>query len=131
MKAPENVDDYIKGFPPAVQARLKKIRETITVVAPEAVESIGYGMPAYKYEGPLVYFAGYKHHIGFYPTRSGIAAFSRELSKYKSARGSVQFPMDQELPLPLIKKIVQFRLKENKAGARKKPKENAKNKTGK
>lgn len=92
---------------------LEELRQAIKLAAPAAEEVISYQMPAFKYHGVLVYFAAYKHHIGVYPTSSGIAAFKKELSVYKGAKGSVQFPLDKPLPLALIKKIVKFRVKEN------------------
>jgi uncharacterized protein YdhG (YjbR/CyaY superfamily) len=70
-------------------------------------------MPAYKYKGMLVYFAGYKNHIGLYPTASGVKVFEKELAKYKTSKGAIQFPLDKSLPLPLIKKIIKYRVKEN------------------
>ncbi len=108
--APANVDAYIKQFPPEVQAMLQKLRATIKAAAPKAEELISYMMPAYKYHGVLVYFGGYKNHIGFYPTGSGIEAFKKELSVYKGSKGAVQFPLDKPLPLALIKQIVKFRV---------------------
>ena len=113
-----DVDAYIAGFPKSTQALLRKIRAAIRKAAPEAEEAIGYQMPAYKFHGPLVYFAGYDHHIGFYPGAAGIANFGKEISAYKSAKGSVQFPLDQPMPLDLVSRIVAFRVKENglKAG---------------
>jgi uncharacterized protein YdhG (YjbR/CyaY superfamily) len=108
-----DVDEYIAGFPKDTQKMLKQLRETIIKAAPGAEELISYQMPAYKYHGTLVYFAGYKNHIGFYPTASGIEAFKKELSVYKGAKGSVQFPLDKPLPVSLISKIVKFRMKEN------------------
>lgn len=113
--APATVDDYIKPFPPAVRKLLAAIRKTIQTTAPKAEEVISYQMPGYKYHGMLVFFAGYKNHIGFYPGASPIVAFKKELSIYKGAKGSVQFPLDQPLPLGLITKIVKFRMKENEA----------------
>jgi uncharacterized protein YdhG (YjbR/CyaY superfamily) len=112
----KNVDEYISGFPLETRVLLSKVREIILNNAPGAAESISYGMPGYKVNGrPLVYFAGYKNHIGFYATPSGHAEFAEELSKYKQGKGSVQFPIDQPLPLELIKRIVEFRMKENKS----------------
>ncbi|MCX6379634.1 MAG: DUF1801 domain-containing protein [Armatimonadetes bacterium] len=108
-----NVDAYIAEYPESVQSLLTLMRETIKTADPEAEELISYGMPAYKREGILVYFAGCKNHIGFYPTASGIEAFKQELSGYKSSKGSVQFPLDEPLPLELITKIVQFRVAKN------------------
>lgn len=109
----KNVDEYINAFPEDVQVRLNAIRAAINKVAPGAEETISYMMPAYKYYGMLVYFAGYKNHIGFYPGAGGIAAFKKELSVYKGAKGSVQFPHDKPLPLSLVNKIVKFRVKQN------------------
>lgn len=110
----DNVEGYIKGFPKDVQKSLNQMRDTIRKAAPDATESIAYGMPAYKLNGkPLVYFAGYKSHIGFYATPSGHTEFSEELSKYKQGKGSVQFPLDEPLPFDLIRRIVEFRVKEN------------------
>jgi uncharacterized protein YdhG (YjbR/CyaY superfamily) len=117
---PKDVDTYIAEFPKEVQKLLKEIRVTIKKAAPKAEESIGYGMPAYKLNGVLVYFAGYKKHIGFYPVPSGVEAFKKELSAYKGAKGSVQFPLDEPLPLSLITKIVKYRAKENLEKAKKK-----------
>ncbi|RQO32207.1 hypothetical protein DBR32_00920 [Taibaiella sp. KBW10] len=113
MKVFENVDAYIESFPVTVQRKLQEIRKIIKTAAPEALESISYGMPAYKLSGkPLVYFAGYKQHIGFYATPTGHTAFAKELSKYKQGKGSVQFPLTEPIPLTLIAKIVQFRVQE-------------------
>ncbi|HLT75216.1 MAG TPA: DUF1801 domain-containing protein [Ohtaekwangia sp.] len=109
----KSVDEYISGFPTAVQSQLKKIRSVIKKEAGDAVEMISYGMPAYKLSGkPLVYFAAYDHHIGFYATPSGHSEFTEELSKYKQGKGSVQFPLDEPLPIDLIQRIVAFRVKE-------------------
>ena len=115
MKAPktENVDGYIGNFPKATQVLLKQVRATIRKAAPKAEESISYMMPAYKLHGALVYFAGYDHHIGFYPGAAGVANFTKEVAGYKYAKGSIQFPLDEPLPLKLIEKIVTFRVKEN------------------
>jgi uncharacterized protein YdhG (YjbR/CyaY superfamily) len=107
------IDDYIKTFPEDVQDILKKMRDTIREAAPEAKEAISYRIPTFRLNGTLVYFAAFKNHIGFYPTSSGIAAFKKELSPYKSATGSVQFPIDKPVPYDLVKKIVQFRVQEN------------------
>lgn len=110
----KNTDDYIKSFPKDVRQRLEQIRTIIKNTAPDAEESISYGMPAYKLKGkPLVYFAAFKNHIGFYATPSGHSEFAKELSKYKQGKGSVQFTLDKPLPLGLITKIVKFRVKEN------------------
>lgn len=124
MKTSEvkNVDDYISRFPLATRVLLEELRVVIMSAAPSAHEVISYQMPAYKLNGMLVYFAGYEKHLGFYPTASGITAFKKELSVYKSAKGSVQFPLDKPLPLALITKIVKFRVKENLAKEKSKKK---------
>lgn len=110
----KSIDEYIKTFPKDVQKLLEQIRATIKEKAPEAVESINYGMPAFKTDGkPLVYFAGYKNHIGFYATPTGHAKFAEELSFYKQGKGSVQFPLDKPIPFDLISRIVNYRVKEN------------------
>lgn len=107
------VEQYITAFPKNVQKRLRQVQQTIIQTAPDAVETLSYAMPAYKINGrPLVYFAGYKSHVGFYATPTGHEAFAHELSNYKQGKGSVQFPVDEPLPLDLIKRIVQYRLKE-------------------
>lgn len=106
------IDGYIGQFPEATQARLREIRAAIRSIAPEATEKIAYGMPTFYLTGNLVHFAGYKHHIGFYPTPSGIEGFKEELDAYKNAKGSVQFPLDRPLPIDLIKRIVKYRLGE-------------------
>ena len=111
------VDTYIATFPATTQKMLQQMRETILNAAPNAEESISYGMPAYKLNGkPLVYFAGYKNHIGFYATPTGHKEFEAELSNYKQGKGSVQFPVTEPLPIGLIKRIVAFRAKENNFG---------------
>jgi len=110
----KDVDDYVNSFPVGTQILLEKVRAVIKEASPEAVESISYAMPAYKLNGkPLVYFAGYKGHIGFYATPTGHTEFAEELSKYKQGKGSVQFPIDEPLPLDLIRNIVLFRASEN------------------
>jgi uncharacterized protein YdhG (YjbR/CyaY superfamily) len=117
-----DIDKYISGFPEDAQKFMDQLRTTIMKAAPEAEEVISYQMPAYKYYGMLVYFAAYKNHIGFYPTPSGIETFKEELSVFKAAKGSVQFPLDKPLPLKLITKIVAFRVKENSERAEAKSK---------
>jgi len=108
------VDDYIASFPKDLQVLLNNIRKTILEKAPQAIESISYGMPAYKTNGkPLVYFAAFKNHIGFYATPNGHSKFAKELSIYKSGKGSVQFPLDKPIPFDLIGRIVEFKIKEN------------------
>jgi uncharacterized protein YdhG (YjbR/CyaY superfamily) len=113
-KSFSSVDAYIAGSPPEVQAILRKIRRIIQDAAPSAAESFGYGMPAYKLKGkPLVYFAAFEKHIGFYPIPTGIEAFKEELSHYKGGKGSVQFPLDKPIPYDLIERIVQYRVSES------------------
>ncbi len=108
------VDDYIKSFPENVQELLRTVRKIITENAPSAIETFSYGMPAYKLnKKPLVYFAAYDKHIGFYATPTGHEKFKEQLANYKQGKGSVQFPIDQELPTALIAEIVRFRVSEN------------------
>lgn len=121
--APATIDDYIASFPRDVQALLEQIRQTIKTAAPTATETINYQMPTFVLQGNLVHFAAFKTHIGFYPTPTGIEKFQKELSVYKGAKGSVQFPLDQPMPLTLISKIVKFRVKENLARATAKKKQ--------
>ena len=115
-----NVDEYIALFADDVQLKLQQLRQAIKDIAPAAEECISYQMPSYKQNGALVYFAAYKKHIGFYPTASGISNFVDEFAKFKNSKGAVQFPIDKPLPLALIKKIVKFKVKENKERAKKK-----------
>ncbi|MBK5246264.1 MAG: DUF1801 domain-containing protein [Peptostreptococcaceae bacterium] len=108
------IDEYIFKFPEEVQIILQKLRRVIKETAPDAEEKISYQMPTFYLNGNLVHFAAYKNHIGFYPTPSGIEKFKNELSIYKGAKGSVQFPINEQLPFDLIRKIVEFRVAENK-----------------
>jgi len=108
-----SIDQYIALFPEDIQALLTQMRETIRAAAPEAIEKISYQMPAFYYHGNLVYFAAFKHHIGFYPTASGTAAFQAELAGYKTSKGAIQFPLNQPLPLDLVRRIVAFRVSES------------------
>jgi len=110
---PITVEEYIAGFPAEVQEILRQIRAVIKDAAPEAKEWISYGMPAYQLNGPLVYFAAFKNHIGLYALPSGHAAFEKELSAYKMGKGSVQFPLSQPMPMKLISRMVKFRAQEN------------------
>ena len=113
------VEDYIATFPKEIQTVLEKLRMLVLKNAPDAVESISYGMPAYKTHGkPLVYFAAFKNHIGFYATPTGHSEFAEQLSKYKQGKGSVQFPFDA-VPYELVEKMVVFRIKENEGKAKK------------
>ena len=108
-----DIDKYISGFPEEVQIILEEIRTTIRQAAPDATEMIKYAMPTFVLNGNLVHFAAFKNHIGFYPVPSGIEAFKNELSVYKGAKGSVQFPINEPIPLAIISKIVKFRVNEN------------------
>jgi uncharacterized protein YdhG (YjbR/CyaY superfamily) len=109
----ESIDEYIATFPEDIQDILEKMRKVIQEAAPEAEETISYGMPTFKLNGNLVHFAAYKKHIGFYPTSSGIKAFKEEISGYKNSKGAVQFPLDKDIPYGLVEKMVIFRVKEN------------------
>lgn len=113
----QSIDQYIATFPPAIQALLESVRATIKAAAPDATERISYQMPTFWLNGNLVHFAALKNHIGFYPTPSGIEAFQAETSMYKSTKGALQFPLDQSLPLDLIRRIVEFRVAENRGKA--------------
>ena len=115
-----SVDDYISGFSVEMQEKLQEIRKCIQQVVPEAKEIISYQMPAYKKNGILVYFAGFKNHIGFFPTASGIAAFIDELNDFKTSKGTIQFPLCQEIPLDLIRRITIFREQEDSLKSKKK-----------
>lgn len=106
------IDEYIASFPANIQSILQKMRQAIHEAAPEATEAISYRMPTFKLNGNLVHFAAFKNHIGFYPSPSGIEQFKTELSPYKWSKGAVQFPLDKQLPLELVKKIVAFRVQE-------------------
>lgn len=119
-KKPENIDEYIGGFPNNVQEILEKVRMTIQNAAPLAKEKISYSMPAFDQNGIVVYFAAFKNHIGLYALPTGHEAFKEELSQYKSGKGSVQFPFTKPMPYDLIAKIVKFRVKENLEKVKKK-----------
>ncbi|PJZ48764.1 iron chaperone [Leptospira saintgironsiae] len=118
----KSIDEYIKIFPKEVQSILQELRKVIQEEAPEAIEKISYQIPTFYLNGNLVHFAAYKNHIGFYPGASGIAKFQKEIDKYKNAKGSVQFPIDQPLPFGLVRKIVKFRVGEFKKKVPKKTK---------
>jgi len=108
-----NINGYIATFPADVRKALEEVRTTIQKAAPKAEEVISYDIPTFRLNGNLVHFAAYTKHIGFYPGASGIEAFKKEIASYKSAKGSVQFPLDQPMPLGLITKIVKYRVKMN------------------
>jgi uncharacterized protein YdhG (YjbR/CyaY superfamily) len=111
MSDSEEVDRYISNFPASTRDVLSAVRAQIVAVAPDAEEGMSYGMPAYKLNGkPLVYFAGYDHHVGFYATPHGHKRFESELSRYKQGKGSVQFPLSEPMPLDLIQRITQFKV---------------------
>lgn len=110
---PVTIDEYVAEFPNEIQLILKKLRTTIRDAAPQAMETINYQIPTFTLNGNLVHFAAFKNHIGFYPTPSGMTAFVKELSAYKGAKGSVQFPLGQPIPYDLIARIVRFRVEEN------------------
>ena len=119
-KKPTTIDEYIGSFSNDVQEILEEIRFTIRKAAPDAKEKISYSMPAFEQNGILVYFAAFKNHIGLYALPSGHEAFKEELSKYKTGKGSVQFPLDKPMPFDLITRIVKFRVEENLAKTKKK-----------
>ena len=108
-----SIDEYINCFPKETQQKLEELRAAIKLIAPEAEEKISYQMPTFYLNGNLVHFAAYEKHIGFYPTPSGMDKFEQELNAYKRGKGSIQFPLDQPLPMELIKKMVAFRVTEN------------------
>jgi uncharacterized protein YdhG (YjbR/CyaY superfamily) len=110
---PKDIDEYIAKFPKDVQEVLEKIRATIQKAAPNAEETISYGMPAFTLKGNLVYFAAHKKHIGFYPGSAGIEKFKRELSDYEGAKGTVRFPFGKPIPYDIITMIVKARVKDN------------------
>ncbi|MBA4385843.1 MAG: hypothetical protein C0410_13985 [Anaerolinea sp.] len=112
---PTPITDYILGFPPEVQLKLNQLRDTILEILPESTEKIAYGIPTFFLKGNVVHFAGYKSHIGFYPGADGIAAFAAELGAYKLSKGAVQFPLDQPIPLDLVRRITTYRKEQNLA----------------
>lgn len=109
----KNIDEYIERFPEEVQIIMQKLRATIKEAAPGAEEVISYQIPAFKYHGMLVYFAGYKNHIGFYPTSTLMEVFKDRLVNYKTSKGAIQFPIEKAIPLTLVKDIVKFKINEN------------------
>ena len=111
--APQSISDYIESAPADARKKLRAMRACIRKAAPGATEGLKWGMPAFSHRRILVTLAAFKHHIGFYPTPSVVTAFAKQLVKYKTARGSIQFPLDQALPLSLIRKITAFRVRES------------------
>lgn len=120
MNKPQTFDEYFSMYSIEIQEILEKIRKTIQQTAPNAKECISYSMPAFKQNGVLVYFAVCKNHIGFYPTPSGIENFKKELSKYKTSKGAVQFSLNEEIPYNLIAQITEFRAIEDLENVKKK-----------
>jgi uncharacterized protein YdhG (YjbR/CyaY superfamily) len=110
---PTSIDEYIHAAPKEARKKLSEMRSCIRKAAPGAEESLKWGMPAFSYRRILVTFAAFKRHIGFYPTPSAVNAFAKELTKYATAKGSIQFPLEKPLPLPLIRKITAFRVRES------------------
>ncbi|HEY6387080.1 MAG TPA: DUF1801 domain-containing protein, partial [Candidatus Acidoferrum sp.] len=110
---PKDITEYIDAAPQEAQKKLREMHACIRKSAPGAKESLKWGMPAFSYRRILVTFAAHKNHIGFYPTPSAVSAFAKELSKFVTAKGSIQFPLEKPLPLPLIRKITAFRVRES------------------
>lgn len=119
VNKPKDTDAYIASFPPEIQEKLQQLRSIIQKAAPKSIEIISYGMPAYKQNGMLVYFAANKNHIGLYPTSSPIIEFKKELEPYQTSKGAIQFPLDEALPKKLITQIVQYRMAEDAEKAKK------------
>lgn len=113
MSSATSIDEYIAEFPAPTQKHLQAIRRVVSRAAPAADEKISYGIPTFALRGNLVHFAAYKRHIGFHPGASAIQAFKEELKAFHTSTGTVQFPLDQPPPLPLIERIVEFRIDEN------------------
>ena len=114
-KIAATIDEYIGEFPESTQKLLRQVRDTVSRAAPGAEEAIKYGMPTFVLNGNLVHFAAFNNHIGFYPTPDGTDEFKKDLSKYKTGKGSVQFPIGEPMPVTLISRIVKFRVAKNKA----------------
>jgi uncharacterized protein YdhG (YjbR/CyaY superfamily) len=120
MEGATTIDGYIANFPKETQEHLKQIRDAVRKLVPDAKEDIKYGIPTFVLNGNLLHFAGFDHHIGFYPTPNGLASFKKELAPYKQGKGSVQFPLDKPMPMALITRIVKYRVKENLEKGKKK-----------
>ena len=114
MEKPKTVVEYINAAPKEAQKKLREMRVCLRKIVPKAQESLKWGMPAFSHRRILFTYAGFKRHIGFYPTPSAVRAFAKDLSAFKAAKGSIQFPLDRPLPLALIRKIAAFRVKEEK-----------------
>ncbi len=119
---PTTIDEYIAAFPAEIQQKLQTMRATIHAAAPEASEKISYQMPTFYQQGNVVHFAAFKNHIGFFPAPSGVEQFLPEAARYHTSKGTLQFPLDEPLPLELVSKITRFRVEENLAKARSKGK---------
>ena len=115
MKRFRTIEVYIAGLPPVVRKQLETLRVELRRLAPEAQETFSYGIPTFKLNGNLVHYAGYETHIGFYPTSSPMKMFAKELSRYETSKGTIRFPIDEPLPLALIRKIVKFRIAESQS----------------
>ncbi|RWY46201.1 iron chaperone [Mucilaginibacter gilvus] len=113
MRTPKDVEEYFSWFSEATQNAMRQVKDTILKVMPQAEESISYAIPTYKYKGLLAHYAAYEKHIGFYPGSLAVEVFAADIAGYKSAKGSIQFPLNKPMPLELITKIVEFRLNEN------------------
>jgi uncharacterized protein YdhG (YjbR/CyaY superfamily) len=117
-KTPQTIDEYMADFPAQTQAIMGQMRDLIHEIVPEATEKISYGMPTFVLGQNLVHFAAYEHHIGFYPTPSGISHFEKELKEYETSKGTVRFPLDKPIPYDLVRRITEFRAAENRARAK-------------
>jgi uncharacterized protein YdhG (YjbR/CyaY superfamily) len=113
MKKPTSVDEYIASYPANVQAKLNEIRQIVKEEAPQASEKLSYGMPYFSFNGRLLYFAVHKEHIGLYAMPSAVIVFKKELTEYETSKGTIRFPLDKPLPTELIRRIIEFRVKEN------------------
>jgi uncharacterized protein YdhG (YjbR/CyaY superfamily) len=113
MRTPKDVEEYFSWFPQETQEKMSQVKSAILKVMPQAEEGISYAMPTYKYKGLLAHYAAYEKHIGFYPGSLAIEVFAADIKGYKSAKGSIQFPLNKPMPLDLVTRIVEFRLKEN------------------
>jgi len=113
LATPQTIDEYIALYPPEIQTIMQSVRQVIRLAAPMAKEAISYQMPTFKLNGNLIHFAAHRHHLGLYPAPSGILAFQSELKGYVTSKGAIQFPFDQPIPLDLIRKITEFRVREN------------------
>jgi uncharacterized protein YdhG (YjbR/CyaY superfamily) len=122
IQALRTIDEYIMGFPPDIQQKLQEIRAVIRETAPEATEKISYQMPTFYLKGNLVHFAAFNDHLSLFPAPSGVEKFMAELGDYKTSKGTIQFPIDQPVPLDLVKRITAFRVEENRNKATSKKK---------